>query len=125
MLEKLERLILLYDFYGPLLTDRQKQAIELHYEADLGLTEIAQQMGITRQGVYDLIKRTENALEEYESRLRLAARFQEDRKRIERAYRILDQAGNRNQPWVGEMLQILAEVLETDNPAEGSDAGGI
>jgi len=125
MLEKLERLILLYDFYGPLLTDRQKQAIELHYEADLGLTEIAQQMGITRQGVYDLIKRTENALEEYESRLRLAARFQEDRKRIERAYRILDQAGNRNQPWVGEMLKILAEVLETDNPAEGSDAGGI
>ena len=125
MLEKLERLILLYDFYGPLLTDRQKQAIELHYEADLGLTEIAQQMGITRQGVYDLLKRTEGLLEEYELRLRLAARFREDRKRIKKAHRILNQAGNRNQPWVQETLQILAEVLETDNPAEGSDMGGL
>lgn len=125
MLEKLERLILLYDFYGPLLTDRQKQAIELHYEADLGLTEIAQQMGITRQGVYDLLKRTEGLLEEYELRLRLAARFQEDRKRIEKAYRIINQAGNRNKTWVQETLQIMAEVLEIDNPAEGSDTDGL
>lgn len=125
MLDKLERLILLYDFYGPLLTDRQKQVIELHYEADLGLTEIAQQMGITRQGVYDLLKRSEGLLEEYEHRLRLAARFQEDGKRLEKAYRILNQAGNRNQPWVQEALQILAEVLEIDNPAEGSDTGGL
>ena len=45
MLEKLERLILLYDFYGPLLTERQKQAIELYYEADLGLSEAAGRWG--------------------------------------------------------------------------------
>ena len=125
MLEKLERLILLYDFYGPLLTERQKQAIELYYEADLGLSEVAQQMGITRQGVYDLLKRTERALEEYELRLRLAARFQEDRKKIGKAYRILNRAEFRGQPRVQETVQILAEVLEIDSSPEGSDTGGI
>lgn len=125
MLEKLERLIFLYDFYGPLLTERQKQAIELYYEADLSLSEVAQQMAITRQGVYDLLKRTEHALEDYESKLRLATRFQEDRRKIEEAYRILNQVEISKQPWVQETAQILAEVLEIDGSPEGSDAGGI
>lgn len=122
-MEKLERLIFLYDFYGPLLTERQRQAIELHYEADLGLSEVAHQMGITRQGVYDLLKRTEHALEEYESRLLLAARFQEDRKKIEEAYRLLNQI--KSNSWALETARILAEVLEIKSSAEGSDAGGI
>ncbi|NLW63320.1 MAG: YlxM family DNA-binding protein [Syntrophomonadaceae bacterium] len=125
MLEKLERLILLYDFYGPLLTERQKQAIELYYEADLGLSEVARQMGITRQGVYDLLKRTERTLEEYELKLRLVAKFQEEQKRIKRVYRILCRADNRGQPWAEEAIQVLAEVLEIDDRAEGSEKGGI
>ncbi|NLW45069.1 MAG: DNA-binding protein [Syntrophomonadaceae bacterium] len=125
MLEKLEKLILLYDFYGPLLTDRQKQAIELYYEADLGLSEVARQMGITRQGVYDLLKRTENTLEEYELKLRLVAKFQEERERIQRVYRMLCQADDGSQPWIREAIQVLAEVLEIDNRAEGSEEGGI
>ncbi|MGE5544410.1 MAG: YlxM family DNA-binding protein [Bacillota bacterium] len=118
-------MILLYDFYGALLTERQRQAIELHYEADLGLSEVAQQMGITRQGVYDLLRRAESVLEEYESRLLLAARFQEDREKIKKAYQILKQAGNDNQSWVQEAIRVLAEVLEIDNPAEGSDKNDI
>jgi len=125
MLEKLQKLILLYDFYGPLLTDRQKQAIELYYEADLGLSEVARQMGITRQGVYDLLKRTENTLEEYELKLRLVAKFQEERERIQRVYRMLCQADDGSQPWIREAIQVLAEVLEIDNRAEGSEEGGI
>ena len=125
MLEKLEKLILLYDFYGPLLTDRQKQAIELYYKADLGLSEVARQMGITRQGVYDLLKRTENTLEEYELKLRLVAKFQEERERIQRVYRMLCQADDGSQPWIREAIQVLAEVLEIDNRAEGSEEGGI
>lgn len=125
MLEKLERLILLYDFYGPLLTERQQQAIELYYEADLSLSEVAQQMGITRQGVYDLLKRTGNALEDYESRLRLAGKFQRDRKMIAQAYQIIKRAGDHREPWVIDVARILAEVLEMDRPAEGSDVGAV
>ncbi len=125
LLEKLERLISLYDFYGPLLTKRQKQAIELYYETDLSLSEVAQQMAITRQGVYDLLKRTERSLEDYESRLRLAAKFQEDRKRIMKAYRILNQAEIKNQPWALETVRLLAEVLEIDGFPEGSETGDI
>ena len=125
MLEKLEKLILLYDFYGPLLTERQKQAVELYYEADLGLSEVAQQMGITRQGVYDLLKRTERTLEEYESKLRLVAKFQEERMKIKEVYRMLCQADDRSQPWIREAINVMAEVLEIEDGAEGSEKGGI
>lgn len=125
MLEKLERLVLLYDFYGPMLTDRQKQVIELHYEADLGLSEVAQQMGITRQGVYDLLKRTERVLEDYEFKLRLAARFQEDKRKIAMAYRILNRADISKEPAIQEVVRILTEVLEIDSSPEGSEMDGI
>ena len=103
----------------------RNRLLELYYEADLGLSEVARQMGITRQGVYDLLKRTERTLEEYELKLRLVAKFQEEQKRIKRVYRILCRADNRGQPWAEEAIQVLAEVLEIDDRAEGSEKGGI
>ena len=55
-------LILLYDYYGALLTDRQKECFELRYNQDLSLGEIGQELGISRQGVYDNLSRTEALL---------------------------------------------------------------
>lgn len=115
MLEKLDRLVILFDFYGPLLTERQKQVFELHYEADLGLSEVAQQMDITRQGVFDLLKRTEHALERYEDKLMLVHRFQEDRKKIEEAHLILSQQNRNNTDWIAQVADKLSEVLNTDS----------
>lgn len=65
----------LMDFYGDMLTDKQKDVIELYYNEDLSLGEIAQHEGITRQGVRDSIKRGESLLLEMEQRLGLARRF--------------------------------------------------
>lgn len=65
----------LLDFYGDMLTDKQRDVVELYYNEDLSLAEIAAHSGITRQGVRDSIKRAEAQLLEYESRLRLAQRF--------------------------------------------------
>ena len=67
----------LFDFYGEMLTEKQRDVIELYYEDDLSLSEIAENEGITRQGVRDSIKRAETQLLEMEERLGLAKRFRE------------------------------------------------
>ena len=66
---------LLYDFYGELLTEKQQEVIELYYNEDLSLAEIAAHSGITRQGVRDSIKRAEFQLLEFEQLLGLAGKF--------------------------------------------------
>lgn len=68
---------MLYDFYGDLLTEKQQEVIELYYNEDLSLSEIASHSGITRQGVRDSIKRAEFQLSEFEEQLGLANRFEE------------------------------------------------
>lgn len=65
----------LLDFYGDMLTEKQRDVVELYYNEDLSLAEIAEHSGITRQGVRDSIKRAEAQLKEYEDRLGLARRF--------------------------------------------------
>ena len=61
-------LILLYDYYGALLTDRQRECFELRYNQDLSLGEIAQELGISRQGVHDNLSRTEMLLQNMEAK---------------------------------------------------------
>lgn len=74
MTKNLEFSVLL-DFYGALLTPKQFQVMELYYNEDYSLAEIAQTMGITRQGVYDAEKKSERLLSEYEEKLGLCSRF--------------------------------------------------
>ena len=69
------QLTLLYDFYGELLTEKQKQVYELHYQNDLSLTEIGEELSISRQAVRDQLKRTEKILQDYEEKLQLVSRF--------------------------------------------------
>lgn len=66
---------ILFDFYGELLTKKQALALDYYYNQDLSLSEIAEPLGISRQGVRDFIKRGERQLLEFESKLGLAQRF--------------------------------------------------
>lgn len=68
---------LLLDFYGELLSDSRREAAELYYNEDLSLAEIAEGVGITRQGVRDSITKAKAQLTEYEKKLGLAAKFRE------------------------------------------------
>lgn len=68
---------ILLDFYGELLTDKQQQALDCYYNRDLSLSEIAEDMQVSRQGVRAFIKNGEEHLAEFESKLRLAKRFAE------------------------------------------------
>ena len=69
------RITFLLDFYGDMLTEKQREVVECYYNEDLSLAEIAEEKGITRQGVRDGIKRAEQQLLEMEERLGLAKRF--------------------------------------------------
>lgn len=66
---------LLFDFYGEMLTDKQKEMFDLYYNEDLSLAEISEHAGITRQGVRDSIVRAEHTLRDMEQRLGLVARY--------------------------------------------------
>ncbi len=72
--------ILLYDYYGDLLTDRQKECFELRYHQDLSLGEIGQELGISRQGVFDNLNRTEALLKNMEAKTGCVRRDQACRK---------------------------------------------
>jgi len=81
---------MLMDFYGQLLTEKQLAALDMYYNEDLSLAEIAQEEGISRQGVRDSIKRGEKQLEEYEDKLGLAKRFLRISEGIEEMNSVID-----------------------------------
>lgn len=78
-IEKLDEIVLqsiLYDFYGELLSEHKKQIFEDYVLNDLSLSEIAEVQGISRQGVYDIVKRCTLELKDYEEKLSLVQKFQ-------------------------------------------------
>ncbi|MFD1952704.1 YlxM family DNA-binding protein [Paenibacillus thailandensis] len=76
-LAKTTRINALFDFYEPLLTEKQRTFLKYYFLDDYSLGEIASESGISRQAVFEHIKRAENALEEYESKLKLLARHEQ------------------------------------------------
>ena len=106
MEENMEKIVeqgLLYDFYGELLTPHQRRIYEDAVFNDLSLSEIAQEAGISRQGVHDLIKRCDRTLEEYESRLHLMQRFSQIRQKLERIRELCDDE---------EVRRLTEEIIE-------------
>lgn len=81
-MERLAEMALFADFYGPLLTDKQRMIWDLHYDQDLSLVEIAEVEKISRQAVYDLLKRTEKILRGYEAKLGLVQRFLSEQEKL-------------------------------------------
>lgn len=74
-MEKLVELGILFDFYGKLLTEKQYSVIDLYYIHDLSLVEIGDDLNITRQGVFDILRRAEQRLYQYEENLGLVKKF--------------------------------------------------
>lgn len=105
-MEKFVEQTLLYDFYGELLTERQQQVYESVVLEDYSLSEVAEDLGIRRQGVHDMIKRCNHTLEEYESRLHLVEKFLCIRKQVQK---IKELAVGYN---AGEITEISNKILE-------------
>ena len=77
LLERTTRVNFLYDFYHSLLTDKQRAYMQAYYLDDYSLGEIAEEHEVSRQAVYDNVKRTEAMLEQYEEKLKLFEKFQQ------------------------------------------------
>jgi len=101
---------LLYDFYGELLTDHQKEIYEQFVLEDLSLSEIAESAGISRQGVHDLIKRCNKLLEGYEAKLHLVEKFLSVKKKVQEINELLDLESE--DPVVQNVRQIAVDILE-------------
>lgn len=101
---------LLYDFYGELLTDHQKEIYEQFVLEDLSLSEIAEGAGISRQGVHDLIKRCNRILEDYEAKLHLVEKFISVKAKVRKMDKLL-MAESQNER-VQYVRQIAGEILE-------------
>ena len=100
------RMALLYDFYGDMLTDRQKEFYDLYYNEDLSLAEIAENCGITRQGVRDVIVRAEAILTELEDKTGIVRRFLRMKEQFARMESDVDAISRRNEDrWQDEELE--------------------
>ncbi|AST92082.1 putative DNA-binding protein [Sutcliffiella cohnii] len=106
MLEKTTRINYLYDFYQSLLTPKQKNYMSLYYLDDYSLGEIAEEYNISRQAVYDNIKRTEQMLEQYEEKLLLFQKFQERQKLLTQLKVSINSESSK------EELLLVLEALE-------------
>ncbi|MBR1758550.1 MAG: DNA-binding protein [Lachnospiraceae bacterium] len=105
-------LVTLFDFYGALLKENQRAAFEGSILEDLSLSEIAEEMEISRQGVHDLVKRTCRQLESYEERLRLVEKFQIIKSKIETLNQRMMTYHNLPEEEAREIQDTLREILE-------------
>ena len=112
-MEKNVKISLLFDFYKNLLTERQAESIDLYYNEDLSLAEIGNNMGITRQGVRDNIKRAEGVLLDAEEKLGLASRFLSIRGDLERIDEIIREieASPENRSLSDSMKHKINDIL--------------
>lgn len=121
MLDRMVRIGLLYSFYGGLLTEKQRQAMELYYLEDWSLAEIAAADGVSRQAVHDLLQRSERTIVEYEDKLGLLDRFLKQQQTINSINKELEQVLVRVEPdseifrMLKEIAAKLAQMVELDS----------
>lgn len=112
-MEKIVRQALLYDFYGELLNDHQKSVYEDYVFNNIGLSEIAEERGISRQGVHDLIRRCDKALEDYETKLHLVEKFEKTKELVGQINSLTSQFGKGNDENVIKNIKsISGHILE-------------
>jgi len=93
ILERTNRVNTLFDFYGPLLTDKQQEVLTMYYQDNYSLGEIAAELDISRQAVYEHVKRSEQMLEDYEAKLKLADKYEKRMRLLEKLTRLLEECG--------------------------------
>ena len=115
MAERIE-LNYLLDFYGPLLTEHRRELLRLYCEEDLSQQEIADQLNITRQGVFDTIAKAKRQLADYETKLGLVRRYREQAAAARRCLEALRQV--RVDPQDAPAMARAREALETVFPRD-------
>lgn len=108
-------LVLLYDYYGDLLTDRQKECFEMRYHQDMSLGEIGEELGITRQGVHDNLSRAEQLLRNMEEKTGCVRRDLAGRRAVTEilsAAKILESSSDETVTALARKIASAARALE-------------
>ncbi len=113
MLEKTNKLVWLFDFYGELLTKRQKEIFELYYYEDLSLGEISEHYHISRQAIYDLLKRGETLLYQYEEKLGMLEHYLKQEQQLRKLRSILEKSLTEDKR--KECLGLLDEIIRGEH----------
>ena len=114
MEDKTLAMTMLLDFYGELLTEKQRSCFDMYYNEDLSLSEIAELQGVSRQGVRDLLVRTESSLRETEEKLGVVAKYIQRREILAELESKLDaligETGGRSRELAEEVLHRLQDL---------------
>ena len=110
MFEKNLKLAALLDFYGEVLSERKQSVLSMYYNEDLSLAEIAEEIGISRQGVRDLIKKAEDELFFLEEKLGLQKKFNEALMQSDKIFELLDAEGASEE--LSSEMQALVQILK-------------
>ena len=112
-LEERVYLSMLYDFYGALLKENNRRIFEAYIQEDYSISEIAEEMEISRQAVHDAVKRITKQLRGYEEKLGLLERFELQRNEMKRLHECLQEMNiSEEDPKGKEIFQILSEIIE-------------
>ena len=130
--DRIFRMSMLLDTYGPLLTDKQRQFMMLHYEQDLSFGEIASMHGVSRQAIHDSVKHAERSLEEFESKLLLVDQtFRLDQRRelaellLNLKQRIRQTGIIYNTEWIQQELSQVVDALLGRKSGDEDEADGL
>ncbi|MDF2675846.1 MAG: putative helix-turn-helix protein YlxM/p13 family protein [Bacillota bacterium] len=104
---------ILYDYYGDLLKDSQSNIIDLYYNQDYSLSEIAEEISISRQGVYDALKRAEKSLMEYEEKIKLHYKYDKYSKAAENIISLADKI--KDKIYIDTINEIKAQANKIIN----------
>ena len=102
---------MLYDFYGELLTDKQREYFDLYHNEDLSLSEISEKVGISRNGVYDIIKRAEKILIKTEEKTGIVRKWMETQEDINKAIEIVRDLEKASDSKTSKKLDKLSDIL--------------
>ena len=112
-MEKFVEQTFLFDFYGELLTERQRQVYTSVVFEDYSLSEVAEELGISRQGVHDLVKRCSQTLKGYEEKLHLVEKFLSVKQDVEEIHRLAEQFHQTKDEQIVEQIATISnQILE-------------
>ncbi len=110
-IERVEYASMLYDFYGSLLSRGQNEIMALYHEDNLSLSEIAEELGQTRQAVHYTLRKAEKALKSYEEKLGLVASYKSNQELAQKAFGIIDST-DMAKPYADKLKRIIEQITE-------------
>ncbi len=101
---------LLLDFYGDVLSEKKRTVLDMYYNSDYSLSEISEQIGITRQGVLDTIKKGKDELLFYEEKLHLAKRFEETEKTVQELHALISTLSSLSYSEKSTLIELVSRL---------------